>query len=274
MRGFGVPRHGNVTELHPFQFPPLQPPPLSPSARRGNLTCAAAHCSSPRTHGRRHWHRTHAHRPGSTLPRWHFPPRISPDGERIAYADSTQTLYTVPVAGGEPTVVDRARQAPITEYAWSPDGRWLAYAKTGAANYSSIFLHDTRSGENHRVTGDDTHDYTPAWDPEGRYLYFLSDRFTNPLLGSRDLEHVDIEPTRPYLALLCPDVENPFADRAGLPPDDEEKRSENGRGTGTGRPSVPRQTKVNSAVAISWSSDTRRAVWRSVRLVRPRWVRV
>jgi tricorn protease len=169
------------------------------------------------------WGRGEPRRIRPAAARWHFPPRISPDGERIAYADSTQTLYTVPVAGGEPTVVDRARQAPITEYAWSPDGRWLAYAKTGAANYSSIFLHDTRSGENHRVTGDDTHDYTPAWDPEGRYLYFLSDRFTNPLLGSRDLEHVDIEPTRPYLALLRPDVENPFADRAGLPPDDEEK---------------------------------------------------
>ncbi len=43
-------------------------------------------------------------------------------------------------------------------------------------------------------------------------------------------------------------------------------------GTGIGRPSPLMHTNTNSAVAMSTSSFTRLAVWRMVKLVRPRWV--
>jgi tricorn protease len=161
---------------------------------------------------------------------WHFPPSISPDGKKVAFADQTQTLFVVDLDGGKPTVVDRSEQGPISEYEWSPDGRWLAYTKRQPHDYNSIYIYDTQKKSSHRVTGDDTDDRSPSWDPEGRYLYFLGDRHTNPLLGARDLENVNIEPTRIYLALLRPDVENPFAATAGLPPKDdkEDEKGEDG----------------------------------------------
>jgi len=155
---------------------------------------------------------------------WYFPPRVSPDGTKVAFADQTNALFVMPRAGGAPTLVDRSPKAEIREYAWSPDGRWLAYAKRLDNDYSSVFVHDTRDGKTHAVTGPHTFDYSPAWDPEGRFLFFLSDRFTNPLLGTRDWNNIEARNTKVFVALLRPDVESPLAPSAGMPPKPDEKK--------------------------------------------------
>jgi tricorn protease len=154
---------------------------------------------------------------------WHYPPAPSPDGKWLAYSDGTQALWVIPEEGGTPIQVDRSAQAEIREYAWSGDGRWLAYAKTEPNDYSSIFLFDASEKKVHRVTTETTNDRSPAWDPDGRYLYFLSDRFTNPLLGNVDWNNVDFKQTRPFVVTLRKGAPNPFDDLAGLPPEDEKK---------------------------------------------------
>jgi tricorn protease len=149
---------------------------------------------------------------------WNFPPIASPDGKWLAYADQTQTLYVVASAGGPPRAVDHSAQSEINEYAWSPDGRYLAYSLALATDYSSIRLFDTQTGKLIAVTGPTTNDFAPAWDPEGRYLYFLSDRAANPVMDRRDEENVEIRTTRPFLVLLARDGVNPFANTSGMPP--------------------------------------------------------
>jgi tricorn protease len=160
---------------------------------------------------------------------WHFPPAWSPDGKWIAYADMTQTLYVNEAEGGTPRRVDHCESAEISEYAWSPDGRWLAYAKANSIYYSSIFIYDVQSGETHQVTDAHTDNRTPAWDPDGRYLYFLSDRTLDPVIDWFDFETIITQPSRPYLALLRPDVENPFAETAGAPPDAKKSGKDEGK---------------------------------------------
>ncbi len=201
---------------------------------------------------------------------WYFPPRFSPDGKWIAYADQTHTLYLVPADGGEPRKVDHDEQSEIRQYAFSPDGRWLAYVKSAVkTEYDSIFVYGVSSGGIHRITGADTNDFAPVWDPDGRYLYFLSDRVTNPMLGARDFENVDIRPTKPYLALLRPDVENPFAEIAGLPPKDEDKSGDEakpdakkaGQGSKKGaEKGEPEKKKENKPVEIDFEGIGDRVV--------------
>lgn len=149
---------------------------------------------------------------------WRFPPVASPDGRWIAYGDQTQTLYVVPAAGGAPRAVDHSAQAEITEYAFSPDGRYLAYSVVLPTDYSTVRVFDTATGKIAAITGSATNDYAPAWDPQGRYLYFLSDRAANPILDRRDEENVEIRTTRPFLVVLQKDGKNPFANTGGMPP--------------------------------------------------------
>jgi tricorn protease len=153
---------------------------------------------------------------------WRFPPRFSPDGKWIAWADSTQTLYIAAVDGGRPRKVDESPQRAITSYAWAPDGRWLAYSRIDSiTDYGSIYLYDVEADEVHSVTGSTTDDGSPSWDPEGRYLYFTSNRAINPFLGQQDWDNVEAKNTRLYAVLLRSDLDHPLLERAGLPPDDE-----------------------------------------------------
>ncbi|HET9235508.1 MAG TPA: PDZ domain-containing protein, partial [Candidatus Eisenbacteria bacterium] len=88
--------------------------------------------------------------------------------------------------------------------------------------------YDTQTQKILDVTGPATDDYDPVWDPDGRYLYFLSNRATNPILGGRDWDNVEAKNTKPYMVLLRKDVKNPLADLEGLPPDakDEAKKED------------------------------------------------
>lgn len=161
-----------------------------------------------------------------------FTPAWSPDGAWIAWADQTNTLWIVKAAGSDPVKVDRAEQWEISEYSWSPDGRWLAYNKPDNLGRGAIYIYDTKDAKIHRVTDWTTDNRTPAWDPDGRYLYFISDRVVQPLLGDTgDFDQIQVYPARPCLVLLRPDVKNPFAATEGAPPGpDGKKGGRDGKG--------------------------------------------
>lgn len=143
---------------------------------------------------------------------WIFEPVWSPDSKHIAYADLTQTLYVVDVDTGKRSIVDDHNAWEITEYTFSPDSKWLAYTKPfGAWTWDqSIYLYNLADGKTYPVTTRFTGDHSPAWDPEGRYLYFISSRDFDPYLGSRDFEFITMETEVPCLVVLASDGVPPF----------------------------------------------------------------
>ncbi len=153
---------------------------------------------------------------------WHYAPRLSPDGAWLAWGDNEYRLMVRKADGGAEREVDRGELYEIEDYAWSPDGRWLAYVKTDPNGFSSVYLYDTKENATRLVSDSFTGDHSPAWDPDGRYLYFVSNRATNPVLGQVDWNNVETRNEMLYMVLLREDVENPLADRSGLPPADED----------------------------------------------------
>lgn len=143
---------------------------------------------------------------------WIFPPVWSPDGTKIAYADLTQTLYIIDVESGDRTVVDDENAWEVTQYSFSPDSKWLAYAKPfGSWTWdSSIYLYNLENGRAHPVTTRFTGDHSPTWDPKGRYLYFLSSRVHDPDFCNRDFNHVTLETEVPCVIVLASDGVSPF----------------------------------------------------------------
>ncbi len=135
----------------------------------------------------------------------------SPDSKRLAFADSEFDLWVADAATGRLTAIDRSPMREITEVAWSPDGRWLAYAKIEENLMRSIFVHDLREGRTARVTDATTDDGNPAFDPEGRYLYFTSARHFQPAFGGYDMRPFWTRQDGLYLATLKADAADPFA---------------------------------------------------------------
>jgi tricorn protease len=67
---------------------------------------------------------------------------------------------------------------------WSPDSRWLAYEKSAPNTFTQIKLFRPGDGARGEVTSDRVNSFSPAWDPAGKFLYFLSDRNLSTLVSS------------------------------------------------------------------------------------------
>lgn len=144
---------------------------------------------------------------------WIFAPVWSPDGSKIAYADMTLTLYVVDVATGESKVVEQNKDGwEITEYEFSPDSKWLAFTRPEQAwgSQSDICIYDIKNETVHTVTTPFSNDFSPSWDPDGRYLYFLSSRSFNPILCDRDFQHIVTNTTKICVLILAKDGLSPF----------------------------------------------------------------
>ena len=161
-----------------------------------------------------------------------YAPFWSPDGKWIVYGDEAQNLWLQAVADGESVRIDSSDRGPIREYTFSPDSRWIAYTKYLSNDFGGIFLYDTQEKLSRRVTSPYTDNHAPAWDPEGKYLYFVSGRTMNPLFGSRDFTNVEVNNAKLYLTLLQADSENPFAHLEGVPPKAEAEGAKKDEGKG------------------------------------------
>jgi tricorn protease len=109
-------------------------------------------------------------------------PVWSADSRRLAFADQTGAITLYDVGTGELTRADVEPWAEPTELAWSPDGTWLAYTRTGRNRLTAIWRYDTQTGRRQQLTADAFNASTPVFDPSGERLFFLSYRsFGNPV---------------------------------------------------------------------------------------------
>ncbi len=152
---------------------------------------------------------------------WHYHPVWSPDDTKLLFADEKYALYIYDIKGDNIILVDRSDLSEIRNYSWSPDGKYIAYAKTEPNSFSSIFIYDLSDRSVHRVTESATDDSSPDWDPEGRYLFFLSSRQFSPMIGNIDFETIMTQMDKPYMVLLNKDIKNPL-----LPVEPEEQQEE------------------------------------------------
>lgn len=150
---------------------------------------------------------------------WHYPAVWSPDGEWAAFSNEELELLVMNIGKKDIRLVDKGTWE-ITDYSWSPDSRFLVYAcPTENENYV-IKIWDNEKKDRHAVTDDYFHSHSPVFDPEGKYLYFLSDRISNPKLDWHEIIYALDERTKPYLLVLGKDEPSPFAPEAD--PDVEE----------------------------------------------------
>ena len=139
-----------------------------------------------------------------------FQPIWSPDGKKLAWADKDLQLWYVDIADKKPVKVDTGRFAEITDYSWSPDSKWIGYDKQNTSSFSAVYIYSLESKQITAVTSDLVNSQLPVWDPEGKYLYFLSDRDYNEVVGGFDFEFTNPKTTRVYLLTLRADLPSPF----------------------------------------------------------------
>lgn len=125
-----------------------------------------------------------------------YHPAWSPDGREIAYGvddfdePGSRTivpseLWRVDVATGEKRFVTNS---DAVQPRWSPTGSRIAFWGINSAGQRDVYTVPADGGEVVPVTNDTATDWNPVWSPDGRTLYFLSDRD-----GSMNLWQVAID---------------------------------------------------------------------------------
>ena len=114
--------------------------------------------------------------------------RAAPRGRRMAISNHRNEVLIGDLASGTLHRRRSQRCGRTEDLAWSPDGAWLAYSFWTAARHTAIKLYEVAPGSRCSCTQPEFRDYAPAFDPDGRYLYFLSLRTFDPVYDSVQFE--------------------------------------------------------------------------------------
>ncbi len=109
-------------------------------------------------------------------------PDVSPDGRHVVF--TTNGAGTTHLEIAEVRDVPRTRRRllenerfdQVFNPRFSPDGRTIAIERWQRGGYRDVALVDARTGRVTAITHDRAQDTSPAWSPDGRTLYFSSDR--------------------------------------------------------------------------------------------------
>lgn len=135
--------------------------------------------------------------------------RANPRDARIAFTNHRAELWVADLDSSKYELVERGPMLyGIRGFDWSPCGKLLAYALHEHASSSRIKIWDGSQARS--VTDGSFTDVSPSFDPEGRYLSFLSQRHFNPVYDSSYFELSFPANVTPFMVVLAKDTPSPF----------------------------------------------------------------
>lgn len=135
----------------------------------------------------------------------------SPDSKTLLALDKSGEMYLIDIESGEASQFDKEPWANMTQVSWSPDSRYVAYAKGGDNPLTgAIYIYDTDEGTIHQMTSGFFGDSSPAFSRDGKYLFYTSNReFTSPQYETVGSSFIYANTGRLIAVPLTEEVENP-----------------------------------------------------------------
>ncbi|MEO0408316.1 MAG: peptidase, partial [Cyanobacteria bacterium P01_A01_bin.135] len=157
--------------------------------------------------------------------------KVSPTANQVVLTNQRHELIWVDLETHQSKVLDRSPYQRIHGVDWSPDGVWVAYGCSETQFTASIKLCQVASGQTHPLTPPRFLDFNPSFDPQGKFLYFLSIRDLNPVYDGVYFDLGFPRATRPFLLSLQQDTLSPFIPQP-KPIGEDDKEDEEGSSEG------------------------------------------
>ncbi len=149
----------------------------------------------------------------------------SPDSRKILWSDKLLRLQYIDITKKEVVEVAKAEIGEIRQYAWSPDSRWIAYAKPEVESQTRIYIYSLDTQKTHPVTDGWYASYSPEFSSDGKYLFFISDRDFSPVYSRTEWNHAYLSLSRIYFVTLAAETKSPFEPKS----DEVEVKKEAGK---------------------------------------------
>ncbi|HEY8460951.1 MAG TPA: S41 family peptidase [Blastocatellia bacterium] len=158
-----------------------------------------------------------------------YAPEWSPDGKYIAFGDKDGKVWALSVADKTLVEVADSKRGQVLDYVWSPRGNYLAFTMQDDMTTSSIYVWSSKDNQLRRVTTGTFDEFSPAWDPQGNYLYYLSEREYAPLISNVEFNYAGNKNAGIFAIALRKDVKHPFpaeSDEVTITKEGEQKKPE------------------------------------------------
>ena len=140
-----------------------------------------------------------------------FMPVWSPDSKWLLLADRGQDLYYINISTGAKTLVTHSDNTEISEYNWSPDSKWITYTQPGKArSFDVVRLYNIETKKNIPVTDEWYNSGQPVFSPDGKWLYFVSERDFIPVYSRTEWNHAYVDMSKPYMVRLSDSTASRF----------------------------------------------------------------
>jgi len=128
----------------------------------------------------------------------------------------------VDVPAGKPVLVDQGIYGSFGSdfgAVWSPDSKWIAYHRDLENQLNAIFLYSLDTHKSTQVTDGMSDTFSPSFDRNGKYLYFLASTDDGPSKAGIDLSSLDRAQTAAaYVVVLAKDSVSP------VPPESDDEK--------------------------------------------------
>jgi tricorn protease len=183
---------------------------------------------------------------------YYFDPKWSPDSKLIAFHDNRLNIYLLDTVTGKLTTLEDKNvfggfSDAEFDLAWSPDSKWISYPRSLSNHLHALCLYSTESGKSTQITSEMADSKLPAFDRNGKYLYFTASTNAGPTSDGLDMTSDLYQVTSHiYAVVLAADQPSPFAPES----DDEKSPAETEAKTSDEKPKAaasPKPVKVDLA---------------------------
>ncbi|MBS3807970.1 MAG: PD40 domain-containing protein [Bacteroidales bacterium] len=188
----------------------------------------------------------------------------SPNSEMLAFVDQTMAIKIFDARTNQTIEVDKGlwmTHGGLSNFSvdWSADSRWMAYDRGEENRSNSIFIWDTQNSTRKRVTSPYYNETSPVFDPEGKYLYFITNRSFDPEYSDFDNSFVYTNSEQILALSLQKDTPPPTAPENDEAAMDHEKDDEQEKENGEKEPADKNDNDTPEPVKIDFEGLEQRA---------------
>lgn len=194
-------------------------------------------------------------------------PTWSPDEKYIAFDDDHARIQVVDIEAGTIKTIDTGTsnlERGDLGLTWSPDSKWLAYAKSASNNFRQITIWSATDGSIHKVTDAFADAFSPAWDRDNKHLYFLASTELGLASGWANTSAMTANADYSvYVVNLQKDGESPFKLRSDEEEVKDEKKDEKEKEKEKGKDGDKKEKKKedeSDSIKIDFDNIARRTM--------------